>query len=200
MPKNPEPILTPQDAVWGRWVNEQIENLQRASERANREQDATNKGLAASLSALGDQIVDLRAIIDAIPLQVASDARATGFSLSDSLTNKVADTITVPDDKTFVNVLCVGVGAALDTTTGGLTTAYGRIVIGGSAGGLSPAAKDHGATFVNNVVNATYARSFAVTPGSTFSVSMQMYGLNGAAFPAQAANSAQIATIATFTS
>lgn len=153
---------------------------------------AGDQGAGATLSALSGQI-------NAIPLQVTSNVRAAGFALTGAYANCVTDSIIVPEGRTRANLLCIGVGTALDTTTGGATTSYGRILIDGAIGDAAPAAKDAGATFVNNVIHATFARSFDVTPGSSISVALQMYGVNGSAFPAQPANSAQLATIATFT-
>lgn len=199
MPTYPQPILTPQDAAWARSVMERLDGLEREQKRAAGEQSATNLGAAATVSRQGDQILELRAVVNALPRAVTSDARATGFALTGAYASRVTDTITVPDGKTSVSVLCVAAGAALDATSGGVTTSYGRVVINGVVGGESPAAKDAGSSAVNNVITAIATASFAVAPGSTFQVAFQMYGLNGNAYPARPSNFAQIATIATFT-
>lgn len=197
--KPPDFALSPADRAWGDWATSSILEIMREIDRATLEATALSKGIGATVQAQGDQILALAQVVAAIPRAVTSDARSTGFALSGSYVSRVTDTITVPEGKTSVSVLCVAAGAAVDATSGGVTTSYGRIVINGAAGGDNPAAKDAGSSAVNNVINATSAASFAVTPGSTFQVAFQMYGLNGAAYPARPANFAQIATIATFT-
>lgn len=59
MPKVLEPVLTPQDLPWGRQTNARLGDLERNGERSALEQIATNKGLAASLSNLSEQVRDL---------------------------------------------------------------------------------------------------------------------------------------------
>lgn len=184
---------------WGRKVEDRTIGNEQGLSQLQKSVQAQNRNTASSLSVLSNQINNLQLVVNALPFQTTSNSRATGFGITGSYATYASDTITVPDGKTQVSVLCIGSGAVLDTVTAGLTTSYSRIVIAGSAGGETPAAKDAGATFVNNVLNASHARSFSVTPGSTFAVAFQMYGLNGSAFPAQPANFAQIATIATFT-
>lgn len=185
--------------VWGREVEIRVAGAERSAEINAQSLQALNRSLASSVTILSEQVSGLAEVIAALPYQVAQDRRESGFALSGSYADKVSDTILVPPGKTSVSVMCIATGAALDTTTGGLTTAYGRVVINGQIGGASPAAKDSGATFVNNVITSSFALTFGVTPGDTVTVSFQMYGLNGSAFPAQPANFAQIATVATFT-
>lgn len=59
MPKILEPILTPQDAAWGRQVNDRLNDHETALNRFSLEQVATNKGVAGSVSSLSEQIRDL---------------------------------------------------------------------------------------------------------------------------------------------
>lgn len=134
-----------------------------------------------------------------LPFQETRVSRSTAFALSGAYVTRTTVTVPVPDDRNNVQILAVGTAAALDQLTGGVTTSYGRILIDGDASGDFPAAKDAGATFVNNVITATHARTFDVTELTSFTVDLQLNGLNGAAYPANANNFAQLAVMASFT-
>jgi hypothetical protein len=86
-----------------------------------------------------------------------------------------------------------------DQTSGGLTTSYGRILIDGVASREFPAAKDAGATLVNNVITATSAAVIDVTGKASVAVAFQLQPLNPAAFPPHSQNFAQLAVIGSFT-
>ena len=52
--------LSPQDAAWGRWVQNELVELKRGKSRSDLDQIATNKGQGASVQALSEQVGDLR--------------------------------------------------------------------------------------------------------------------------------------------
>lgn len=136
-----------------------------------------------------------------MPLLQMTVDRSSGFGLSSGWNTVVSTTLTVPDGKARAQVIAIGTGAAVDagaSGTGGLTSCYGRVQIGGQSSGDFPPAKDHGASAVNNVMTATLTREYSVTPGQTLNFSMQMQPLNQAAFPVMPANFAQIAVLAVF--
>lgn len=200
MPKRPEPVLTPQDAAWGRWVSNSIESLEKLVASSGSAQTATNKGLAASLDAQARQIASISALQAAMPIQATSIDRTSPISAtSSSFVDKASVSIDIPEGKTTASVLAIGAARITDTVTGGLTSSDCRVVIAGDAGGSFPAAKDAAVSQVINVLNATHARTFPVTPGEAFTVTMQVSALNASAFPSSPANFAQIAVVASFT-
>lgn len=170
---------------WARSAEDRIIELEKLVESLSQSVAGSNRALASQIAMF--------------PGIVSDNWRNENFGLGGSFANVVSGTITVPPGKVRASILAVGTGSAVDATTGGLTTAYGRCVIAGVAGGSSPAAKDAGASQVNNVITATHALTFGVTPGTTLSVAFQMYGLNGSAYPVRPTNFGQIAVVATFT-
>lgn len=153
----------------------------------------------AQFAQLFQQVQLLAQVVEALPVQSTTVTRASGFALSGSYVTKVQATIAVPGSKDLAQVLVVGTAAVLDETSGGLTVAYGQIQIDGDTGAEFPASKDAGVSTVNNIVTATHARSWTVTAGGSFTVTMQLKGLNPTAFPGDVNNFAQIAVFASFT-
>lgn len=144
-------------------------------------------------------VANLEATIEALPVQFMQVQRASNFGLSSGWVTYVSATVTVPESKDQAQVMVVGTAAVLDETSGGVTVAYGRVQIDGNTGAEFPASKDAGASFVNNIITATHARSWAVTPAGSFTVTMQLSPLNPSAFPGDVNNFAQIAVFASFT-
>ena len=148
--------------------------------------------------AMASQIQQLTDLVNSMPLVRSAASRATGFGITGSYGTYASVSVTVPSGKRSMSIMVIGSGAVLDATTGGVTTAYGRCVVGSDVGGEFPASKDAGASQVNNVITATHAGSYAVAPGGVITIAFQMYGLNGSAFPARVSNFAQVSVVATF--
>lgn len=196
----PRRNLPPLAEQWGRDVESRVVSLERGTETNAQGLAGQNRNTASSLSVIAQQIQALTDVVNAIPIQITSIDRTTNISAtSGSFVTKASVTVTVPDGKTTASVLGIGAARITDTVTGGLTSSDARVVISGDAGGSFPAAKDAAVAQVINVLNAQHARTFSVTPGSTFTVDIQVSALNPSAFPANAANFAQISAIATFT-
>ncbi|TCJ28769.1 hypothetical protein E0W80_04520 [Microbacterium sp. PI-1] len=134
-----------------------------------------------------------------LPFQDFRIGQAGGIGLSGSWATYASVSLPVPAGKTRLQVLAIGTAAVLDQTSGGLTTSYGRILINGSASREFPAAKDAGATLVNNVITATSATEVDVSALGAVTVEFQLQPLNPAAFPPHAQNFAQLAVIGSFT-
>ncbi|PRB08622.1 hypothetical protein CQ047_12135 [Microbacterium sp. MYb72] len=134
-----------------------------------------------------------------LPFQDFRVGQTAGIGLSAGWNTYATITLAVPEDRTRLQVLGIGTAAVLDQTSGGLTTSYGRILIDGSASREFPAAKDAGATLVNNVITATSAAVIDVTGKASVTVAFQLQPLNPAAYPAHAQNFAQLAVIGSFT-
>lgn len=131
--------------------------------------------------------------------RVVSDAdSSTGFALAAGWTTKATVTLTVPERVTLATVTAIGGSAAADRTTGGLTNAQARILIDGVPSVTFEAAKDAGASVVNNILSPSSGRSFAVTEGDNITVDLQLNPLNAAAFTATPSNYASLTVIGTF--
>lgn len=225
----PSKHALPGDSVnWGREVENRIVGNEITLESLSQSVAGLNRSTASSLSDLATQLTslaaaqstlatqqaelttqqtalataqaDITATQNSIPVTTMQSNRATNISATSSTqTTKATVTFTVPAGKTKASVLGIGAVRITDTVTNGLTSSNARVVISGNAGGEFPAAKDAAVSQVINVLYATHAREFTVTPGSTFTVQVQVAALNPSAFPANAANFAQIAAIATFT-
>lgn len=196
----PRRNLPPLAEQWGREVESRVVSAESNIESLQQGLSGQNRNTASSLSVIAQQIQALTNVVNAIPIQITSIDRATNISAtSSSFVTKASVTMTVPEGKTTASVLGVGAVRITDTATGGLTSSDARVVISGEDGGSFPAAKDAAVSQVINVLNAQHARTFSVTPGDTFTVAIQVSALNSSAFPANAANFAQIAAIATFT-
>lgn len=189
----PRRNLPPLAEQWGREVENRVVSNEGSIESLQQGLSGQNRNTASSLAVIAQQI-------NSIPIQTTELNRVSGISAtSSSFVTKASVTVTVPAGKTTAAVLGIGAARITDTVTGGLTSSDARIVISGQAGGSFPAAKDAAVSQVINVLNAQHARTFSVTPGATFTVSIQVSALNSSAFPANGANFAQISAIANFT-
>lgn len=163
--------------------------------------------LLREITALKKRVADLespsgtqRALaVQRLPFQDFRVGQASGIGLSAGWGTYASVTLPVPTGKQRLQVLAIGTAALLDQTSGGVTTSYGRIVISGTASRDFPAAKDAGATVVNNVITATSAAEVDVTSLSSVTVAFQLQPLNPAAFPPHVQNFAQLAVIGSFT-
>lgn len=132
------------------------------------------------------------------PIPGGETATATGFALSAGWNTYATVSVDVPTGKTIAKLIAVANGAALDTTTGGVTSLSARILIAGVASQITPGAKDAGASQVNNIVQL--ASSATLTDvDTTISASLQINPLNPSAFPASVGNFASITVLAIFT-
>lgn len=134
-----------------------------------------------------------------LPFQEFRIGQASPIGLASGWNTYALVKLPVPDDKTQLQVMGIGTAAILDQTSGGLTTSYGRVVIDGVASRQFPAAKDAGATLVNNVITATSAAVIDVTGRPEIEIAFQLQPLNPAAFPSHSQNFAQLAVIGSFT-
>ena len=179
---------------WGRAHDERVIALERENVTLRQSLNALNRSTAATLSNLARQL-------NAMPIVWVGASSQTWFGLNTVGWHTVAEVkVTVPPGKETASVVAVAGGAAADLTSGGLTTAEARIII--ATGITSPrfsAAKDSGASVVNNVISASYGvGDLNLTLVPEFTVQFQMTGLNPAAFPPTAENYASLTVTATF--
>lgn len=134
-----------------------------------------------------------------LPFQDFQVGQASPIALAVGWNTYAVVTLPVPEERTRLQVLAIGTAAVLDQTSGGLTTSYGRILIDGAISRSFPAAKDAGATTVNNVITATSAAVIDVAGRTSIDVAFQLQPLNPAAYPSHPQNFAQLAVIGSFT-
>lgn len=132
------------------------------------------------------------------PIPGGETATATGFGLDAGWATYATVSVAVPTGKTIAKLIAVANGAALDTTTGGVTSLSARILIAGVASQAAPGAKDAGASQVNNIVQLASSATLADI-GATVTAELQINPLNAAAFPARVSNFASITVLAIFT-
>ena len=138
---------------------------------------------------------DLLALVARLPQVESRQDVKTGFGLEAGWQTVAAVTLPRPTDKNRVVVQASAQGTVLDTTSGGLTTTQCRILIGGVASAVIPAAKDAGASAVQNVLVVSSTREITPLPGAV-AVEFQINPLNPAAYPAHVSNIANLSVYA----
>ena len=212
MPRYPDIRFDPDETPWARTVQATQEEHTRELARRAQNETNINKGQNGTLDAIQRQVAELQATqaqlaatqaeladtVAALPRTQSATDSSTGWGLGAGWNTKATVNLVVPEGKTLANISAVGGAAAADLTTGGLTNASARIVIGESGSVTFEAAKDAGASVVNNIMTPSYGRSFATSGGSTITVTLDLNPLNPAAFGATASNYASLTVIATF--
>lgn len=153
--------------------------------------NATDKGLAASIEQLSKQL-------NALPEVVVSGNQQTGFGLSTGWTTYASALIPIPAGKTTVSILATAGAAAVDMTTNGLATVYGRILIWGVPSVEFAAAKDAGVTAVNNIVTMSFHREASTSVGGAIPVLLQLNPTNSAPYSVMPGNYASLSVMAQF--
>lgn len=204
MSTTPPPfILSPQDAAWGRWVNDRIATLERQGEQRDTEITATSKGMQASLGGMQETILSA-----GLTMASATTVSPTSAN-SASWVTKATTMLTVPSGRSRAIASLSGAVALLDTASAGGVAAppSARFVIAGLYAPLIdgrgvPATKDSGASAVNNVITLSAALEIGnLTPGTKIVADLQVYTAHATAYAtASPSNFATIALQATFLS
>lgn len=217
-----KPIPYPQDIppgsqAFARAVIASIEELNTLRISSASEQLATDKGLSASLQALSVQVNELsnqqaqlttqQATLadqqDQLTLQQQQIPITTSqVSTASNVSNNYATyqtratlSFTIPANKNVANVFVVGNAQFLDTITGGLAVSYMRLRINGVNSPQFSAAKDAGASVVNNVLFGSFAAEVTTT---NFSVQLQTYATNATAYPTSSSNFYNLSVVVTY--
>lgn len=205
MPATPKFTLTPGDFRWGQWVTDSITAITAREGRSRQDAIATQKGVASSVAGLARSLSDISAVVsqlsdvvNALVIPQSYSASATGFNVTSGWNTYASVSFIVPEGKTRANIFATGGAAAVDLTSGGTTSCSARIQIGSSSSVAFQPAKDAGASAVNNILTPSHGRSYAVTPGATINVTLQLNPLNAAAFPTSAGNYASLNALALF--
>lgn len=201
----PPSNLDPNAATWGRWVTGKITELISVVKRNTDNQANQNKQTNSSIKKLSQQI-------RAQPYVVTSGDTATGSGLNASYVTKNTVVVPIPAGKTIANVMVIVNAQYLDVSSGGSAVASGRVFIGpnatvgGSLGVFSQAvsaAKDAGASAVNNILNLGFSATLTGLDVDNISpniyVTFQATATSGTAYGAQAANFSQVAVQVVFT-
>lgn len=184
--------LPPGSQPWKRSVDSRLLALENNINRGNQDMVNAIKALSTTVKVLGDQITALPVI------QVLGD-RDSNFGLTDTFTAISSVGFYAPAGKRLVGVFAGVNAAVLDTVTGGVTSAEGRLNFGGLLSPTFVAAKDAGASAVNNIISANYYWRVNLNPGGYYSIKFELRGLNPTAFPQQASNYSTISIIASHT-
>lgn len=191
------PFNLPNEGIpWARTAQDRIIEGEISETQLAQKVDNGLRATSGQLAVLAQQINSLTETILALPVTVSETVRSEGGSLSGSWSTLVQIELPVPTGKTTVALTAIGNAAYLDATTGGATSSYMRLAIGGAVSASFAASKDAGATQVNNVLSGTYSQTLSTSGAVT--VALQAYGLNGAAFPARPTNYANLSVLATF--
>lgn len=183
---------------WGREVENSLDLYEKRFSGLEQTVNNSDRATSGQLAVLSRQIESLSGVIRALPVTVSSSGSGSNFALSGSAVTKLTVTVPVPQGKTRAEVSASAYMHVLDTTTGGVTSARLRVGVAGNYSAYFWSAKDAGASQVLNVMNGFQSRSFAVSPGGSFDVTVQAYGLNGAAFPTNSTNYVYASVLTTF--
>lgn len=193
LPTFPRSGLNREQAAWQRAVEDSIKKLWVDSERNGQSGDNANSSQNSTMSRLASTV-------RALPVVSVGQDTQTGFNLTaGGWLTRATVVIPVPDGKTLANVVAIGGAAAVDLTSGGVTVCQARILLPSLVSPFFQAAKDAGASAVNNILTANYGAEIAVTPGSTLTANLQLNPLNASAFGTSAGNYATLTVIAVFT-
>lgn len=180
-------------------TNNPIRAFRRAAEHAAR---STREALAAggtqpfqAVAKLQRQIEALLDLVLRLPATDAAQDVRQGFGIDGATPGgwvTVAEIVLAsPGEKNRVVVSASAQGTVLDTVTAGLTTSNCRILINGNPSPVIPAAKDQGASVVQNVLTVSHVLEVTPLP-PTVRVQFQMSPLNPAAFGPQPSNIANL--------
>jgi hypothetical protein len=190
---NPEARdLPPGSQPWKRHVDKQLEDHTTAIARSNQDIANAISGLSNTVQVLGEQI-------KAFPIVRVLGNTQEGFTLNGTFQSIARVSFYVPAGKTKAQVFVSADATALDTVSGGLTGAEGRINWSGLVSHTFSASKDAGASAVNNLVMGSHFYNVNLIPGARYTIAFEMRGLNPSAFPAQKQNYANINVVITHT-
>lgn len=201
----PPTRLDPNAAPWGRWITAKLVELISVVKRNTDNQANQNKQTNSSIKALSKQIINQ-------PYVVTAGDTASGAGLNAGYVTKNTIAIPIPTGKKVANVMVIVNAQYLDVSSGGAAVASGRVFIGpnstvgGSLGVFSravSAAKDAGASAVNNILNLGFSATLTGLDPDNISpniyVTFQATATSGTAYGAQAANFSQVAVQVVFT-
>lgn len=189
MPTYPEPILTPQDAAWGRSVNSRLLALEMGDSASGTGQNATNKGLAASLDRLG-------ATIQQLPTPEAYSSDNSNFSVTSGWSTKTSLTVNrIPGRRTVVQV--TGIGHAATSNTGGGGFCWIRILLNGElASAETTMASGSNGDYSLLYFSGSAATAQDVAAGGAITVSLQMRSDYTQSIPANSNSRASLTVLA----
>lgn len=185
---------------WGREVETRVVKTENVLGSLSQMLKGENRTSASSLAALGRQIKELEDLYLAIPKITQTTAEARHFGLTGGWQTLVIADVPVPAGMTTATVALYGVvwmRAAMEAQT--LVQAQSRVLIGGVAGpafNTSADAYDPGLGATNA---PQFSRTFGVSPGGVFQISLQVNPASHPAFPPQMDNYAVINAISSFT-
>lgn len=185
---------------WGREMEKRVVGTENALGTLSQVLSGGNRTSASSLGDLGRQIQELQELYESIPKVVQNTATSSGFGLVGNWQTVCSGTVEVPEGVSRAEVALFGVvwmKANLGAQT--LIQAWSRVVIAGTAGPAFVTAADAFDPGLGATNGPQFSREFAVTPGGSFSIALQVSPANAAAFPAHGDNYAVITALSSFT-
>lgn len=185
---------------WGREMESRVIATENALGMLGQRTQGSNRGSASVLGDLGRQIRDLQALYASIPKVTQATASSSNFGLTGGWQTVCTGTVEVPSGVISAEVVLYGVvwlRANLGAQT--LVQAQSRVVIGGVAGPAFLTAADAYDPGLGATNAPQFSRSFSVTPGSTFTIALQVNPASASAFPASPDNYAVLTALSSFT-
>lgn len=185
---------------WGREMEERVIDTENILGSLSQVVQGGNRTSASSLGDIGRQIQELQALYRSIPKVTQATVSSSGFGLAGGWQTVCTGSIPVPANMNRVEVALYGVvwmRATLGAQT--LVQAWSRVVIAGNQGPsfiTSADAYDPGLGATNA---PQHSLEFAVVPGSTFNIALQVLPADPAAFPYSGDNYAVITALSSFT-
>lgn len=192
------PNVSPESLPWAKEITQAIRDLQRQADRATQDTINNNKQLNGSINVLTQTI-------NAMPVSVADvDTVSPTSANTATWTTKATATVKAPEGKRNLTLSISGTLVLLDTVSGGFAAPpSARFLINGTTilpitQGV-PAAKDSGASMVNNVVSLGSALNTSVVPGQVITVALQVSVVHSTAYATPSVgNLATVAVQGTF--
>lgn len=199
----------PGDAeVWGREVEERIQDLEYGVLGQGTNLKSDGRANAANFQELARQVFQLRdnqtrldAAIRAVPKPAQSLDSAANFALGGGWNTVVSTSITVPAGVNYVRLAAYGSGQVVSTTTTQNVETQYRVVVPGI--GEQPPAPGPWAVGYGDfrtILLPSYAWNASVTPGQVLTAQFQVQPTDPGAYSTPNGNSYAIITLrATFT-
>jgi hypothetical protein len=185
---------------WGRKVEDRVRGVEFAASSGKQDTQSLNRTTASSLQELTRQLQSLEDLYNFIPKPQQSSEEEVGFALAAGTNTVVTASLTVPKGASLVNLVAIGSGHLITTTTGGLVTTQSRLeLVGHSASPWIMNGWYTGSGDFRTVMAPSYSWTATVTPETLITVNLQVYPDNAGMYGFHASNYAVLSLLGTFT-
>lgn len=191
----PTPKLDPQSQPWGRRVTQKAEDTERGLASLTTQVDLSNKGLAAQLNRLQQQVGELAIAVNSTVIPQTAHSSVTSFALTTSLTELTRSTFTTPDGYSQALVMAVCSVSAYNNNVG----VNGRILVSADINGSTISSSQSTVDQITyGGASSTYSRLLTGLSGGSQFYTRAMAGTVVVGFSANANNIANLATMVMF--